>query len=238
MALTTLNNQTPDPRWKDMYRVGSAACLALLLSITFAIIAFFIWPYKAGGVTVEEIFILLHNNRMAGLMSLELQMLLIQPVMVLTYFALFAALKQINESFALIALTLGIMSNILMITARPVHELIYLSDLYFGTASDMLKNRYLLTGDTFLTLYEGTTWTWSTILMSAVGVINAVLMLKSRFFSKIIAYIGGVSGLLGVGIFIPGVGPALSLAGTACAVIWSALLARTFFNFGWSNMSK
>ena len=107
----TLNNQTPDPGWKDMYRVGAISSIALLVSITFAIAAFFIWPYKLGGAPVQEIFALLHNDRLAGLMSLELQMLLVQPVMVLTSFALYAALKQVNESFALIALALGIMGE-------------------------------------------------------------------------------------------------------------------------------
>ena len=167
-----------------MYRVGAISSIALLVSITFAIAAFFIWPYKLGGASVQEIFALLHNDRLAGLMSLELQMLLVQPVMVLTSFALYAALKQVNESFALIALALGIMGNLLMFSARPVNELVYLSDRYIGTASEILKNQYLAAGESYLALYEGTGFTAATIFISVAGVINALLMLKSRFFSK------------------------------------------------------
>jgi hypothetical protein len=231
----TLNNQTPDPGWKDMYRVGAISCIALLVSITIAIAAFYIWPYKLGGAPVQEIFVLLHNDRLAGLMSLELQMLLVQPVMVLTSFALYAALKQVNGSFALIALTLGIMGNLLMFSARPVNELIYLSDRYIATTNEILKNQYLVAGESYLALYEGTGFTAATISISVAGVINALLMLKSHFFSKAAGVIGAVSSVLGISIFIPAIGPALSFAGTIGAVAWNALLARSFFHFGWKQ---
>jgi hypothetical protein len=228
-----LDTRTPDPRWKDMYRVGTVSSIALVASIAFAIAAFFIWPYKLDGAPVQDIFTLLHNDRLAGLMSLELQMLLVQPVMVLTSLALYAALKQENASFAFIALTLGIMGNLLMFSARPVNELVFLSDRYMSTASEILKNQYLVAGESFLALYEGTGFTAATIFISVAGVINALLMLKSRTFSKAIGAIGAVSSVLGISIFIPAVGPALSFVGTVGAVAWNALLARAFFRFGW-----
>lgn len=237
MAETSLNRVnvpfSPDSRWKDMYRVGTVSSIALLVSIAFAILAFFIWPYKLGGAPVSELFTLLHNDRLAGLMSLELQMLLVQPVMVLTAFALYAALKQVNESYALIALALGIMGNLLMTSARPVNELVYLSDRYIVATSEILKNQYLAAGESYLALYEGTGFTAATIFISIAGVINAVLMLKSHYFSKTIAIIGAISAMLGVAIFIPEIGPMLSLLATVLSVVWSVLLARAFFRFGW-----
>jgi len=233
MTSTTLNHtadtRTPDPRWKDMYRVGTISSTLLLASIAFAIAAFFIWPYKLDGAPVREIFTLLHNDRLAGLMSLELQMLLVQPVMVLTSFALYAALKQVNESFALLALALGIMGNLLMYPAWQVNELAYLSARYIGSAS----NQSLAAGESYLALYEGTGLTAATFLISAAGVINALLMIKSRYISKAAGALGAVSAVLGISIFIPTVGPALSFAGTIGTVAWIALLARAFFRFGW-----
>ena len=228
-------SRTPDSRWKDMYRVGTVSSIAMLATIAFAIAAFFIWPYKLAGAPVSEIFTLLQNDRLAGLMSLELQMLLVQPVMVLTSFALYAALKQVNESFALLALALGIMGNLLMFSARPVNELVYLSDRYISTASEIMKSQYLTAGETYLALYEGTAFTAATIFISVAGVVNALLMLKSRYFHKAAGYLGVVSSILGISIFIPAVGPVLSFAGTVGAVAWNALLARAFFRFGWGE---
>ncbi len=227
------DSRMPDSRWKDMYRVGTVSSIAMLATIAFAIAAFFIWPYKLDGAPVSEIFTLLHNDRLAGLMSLELQMLLVQPVMVLTSFALYAALKQVNESSALLALALGIMGNLLMFNARPVNELVYLSDRYISTASELLKSQYLTAGETYLALYEGTAFTAATVFISVAGLVNALLMIKSRYFSKTVGALGAVSSLLGISIFIPAVGPALSFAGTVGAVAWNALLARAFFRFGW-----
>jgi hypothetical protein len=232
---TTLKNLSPDPRWKDMYRVGTVSSIAMLATIAFAIAAFFIWPYKLDGAPVSEIFTLLHSDRLAGLMSLELQMLLVQPVMVLTAFALYAALKQVNESFALLALALGIMGNLLMFNARPVNELVYLSDRYISTTSEIMKSQYLAAGESYLALYEGTAFTAATVFISVAGVINALLMLKSRYFHKAAGLLGVVSSMLGISIFIPVVGPALSFAGTVGAVAWNALLARSFFRFGWGE---
>lgn len=228
-------SRVPDSRWKDMYRVGTVSSIAMLATIAFAIAAFFIWPYKLAGAPVSEIFTLLQNDRLAGLMSLELQMLLVQPVMVLTSFALYAALKQVNESFALLALALGIMGNLLMFSARPVNELVYLSDRYISTASEIMKSQYLTAGETYLALYEGTAFTAATIFISVAGVVNALLMLKSRYFHKAAGYLGVVSSILGISIFIPSVGPVLSFAGTVGAVAWNALLARAFFRFGWGE---
>jgi len=227
------DSRMPDSRWKDMYRVGTVSSIAMLATVAFAIAAFFIWPYKLDGAPVSEIFTLLRNDRLAGLMSLELQMLLVQPVMVLTSFALYAALKQVNESFALLALALGIMGNLLMFNARPVNELMYLSDRYINTASEILKNQYLTAGESYLALYEGTAFTAATVFISVAGLINALLMIKSRYFSKAAGFLGAVSSLLGISIFIPAVGPVLSFVGTVGAVVWNALLARAFFRFGW-----
>jgi hypothetical protein len=229
------NSLAPDTRWKDMYRVGTVSSIVMLATIAFAIAAFFIWPYKLDGAPVSEIFTLLHNDRLAGLMSLELQMLLVQPVMVLTSFALYAALKQVNESFALLALALGIMGNLLMFNSRPVFELVYLSDRYIGSVNEVMKGLYLAAGESYLALYEGTAYTAATVFISVAGVVNALLMLKSRYFNKAAGFLGVVSSLLGMSIFIPVAGPALSFAGTVGAVVWNALLARAFFRFGWGE---
>jgi hypothetical protein len=201
----------------------------------FAIVAYFIWPYKLGGADVENIFATLHDNRLAGLMSLELQMLVVQVVMCLIMLAVYAALKRVDESYALIALVFGIMGVLLMFTARPVAELVYLSDQYAATASELAKTRYLAAGETYLALYEGTAWMWSNILIGISGVISSLLMLRSKIFSRTTAYTGMVISIAGLGFLMPVIGPLLSLLGTIGGVIWGILLAQTFFRLGWGD---
>src|SRR4030042_4555210 len=93
---------TPDSKWKDLYRIGCLACAAFPVLIAGAVIAFFIWPYTPGIATVEEIFAALQTDRLGGLLSLDLSVPIMLPVMVLEYLGLDAALKRVNESYALI----------------------------------------------------------------------------------------------------------------------------------------
>lgn len=117
-----------DPRWKDLYRIGGIASIAFPVMILLAIVAYFIWPYTPGFTSLENIYELLSNKPLEGLMSLDLMMVLMEPILILHLLALYVALKQVNESYALIALTLGLIGNVLILPARPLTEMVYLSD--------------------------------------------------------------------------------------------------------------
>lgn len=227
--------ESADPRWQGLYRIGAIACIAFVASIVFAIAAYFIWPYKLGGANVENIFATLQDNRLAGLMSLELQMLIVQPIICLAALALYAALKRVNESYALIALVLELLGVLLMFTARPVAELVYLSDQYAAATSELAKIQYLAAGETYLALYEGTAWMWANILMSVSGLISSLLMLRSKIFSRATAFVGIAISIAGLGFWMPMIGALLSLLATIGGVLWYVLLARTFFWLGWDS---
>jgi hypothetical protein len=67
------------------------------------------------------------------------------PFAIIQMLALYAALKPVNESYALIAVVLGIIGNILILTARPVVEMMVLERLYLAlleTLSHSIKSGY------------------------------------------------------------------------------------------------
>lgn len=100
--------ETPDPRWRDLYRFGGLSSLLIAVSIVFAIAAYFIWPYKGNTTSMEAIFATLQTDRLGGLISLDLSMLLIAPLNLLMFLAIYVALKRANESVALIALVVAL----------------------------------------------------------------------------------------------------------------------------------
>ena len=106
-------NQAADLRWRDLYRIGFFACIAVPVSIALAVIAYFIWPYTPGFTSVAEILTLLHEDTFAGLVSLDLSVIILMPIMALQVLAMYAVLKQVNESYALLALVLGLMGIVL-----------------------------------------------------------------------------------------------------------------------------
>jgi hypothetical protein len=224
----------PDPRWRELYRIGFVVCIVFPASIALAVIAYFIWPYTPGMTSVEGIFLLLQEDRLAGLMSLDLMMVILIPVIFLHLLALYVALKPVNESYALIALVFGLIANILILTARPLSEMVYLSNQYAAASSDAARAQYLAAGETFHALFGGTTWMWWNFLTGVSYTISCLLMLRSPYFSKATAYVGIALFIIGLGIYIPAL-VILSLISTIGTVVWYPMQARAFYCMGWKS---
>jgi hypothetical protein len=225
----TTNSEIPDPRWKDLYRIGGISSLLIAASILFAIVAFFIWPFKPGFTSTENIFQSLQVDRLGGLMSLDLMMLLIVLMNIFPFLAMYVALKQVNESYALIALILTLTAIVLLIPTRPLVEMVYLSDKYAMATTTAEKASYLAAGETLHTLFNGTAWVVQTVLFLVSGLINSLLMLRSRFFKNATAWTGIIISLIGAGFFLPVVGIILLFVNTIGSIIWFILLAPDFF---------
>jgi hypothetical protein len=224
--------ETPNPHWKELYRIGGISSILVAAFIIFAIIAFFIWPFKPGFTSTENIFTALQTDRLGGLMSLDLPFLVTVLVNIPLLLALYAALKQVNESYASIALVLGLVAVVALIPSRPLAELVSLSDKYAAATTEAERSQYLAAGESLHALFNGTAWMVYTILTGISTLINSLLMLRSNVFGKVVAYVGMINVIGSLGIFIPVIGPILSLLATFGAVIWCILLARDFFRLG------
>jgi hypothetical protein len=219
-----------DPRWRDLYRLGGFSGLVIAISVLLAIAAYFIWPYKNSFTSMENIFSTLQADRLVGLISLDLSMLLIAPVNILMFLALYVTLKQVNESYALIALVVALMAVVLVIQARPLAELTSLSDKYASAVSEIEKAQVLTAGESLRSYLEGTAWIMQTIFFMAAGLINSLLMLRSRFFSKAAAWTGITISVIGMGFFLPKIGLLFLFVNTIGSVPWCLFVARDFFN--------
>jgi hypothetical protein len=154
---------------------------------------------------------------------------------ILPLLAVYAALKQVDQSYALIALILGLASALLLLPSRPLAELVFLSDKYAAATSEAERTQYLAAGEGFLTLFNGTTWMMYTILNGISTLIFSVLMLRGRIFGKLIAAMGLVSAIGAQGVFMPVIGPLLSLFATFGGVLWSILISRKFLQYAQSS---
>jgi hypothetical protein len=225
----------PDTRWRDLYRIGSISSIIVAGLVIFAVIAFLIWPYKPGVTSTADIFAALQTDRLGGLMSLDLLLLVIELITVLPLLALYVALKRVNESWALIALVLGLIAVVLIVPARPLAELVSLSGKYAAATTETTRSQYLAAGDALLELFAGTAWIVFTVFLGLSGLISSLLMLRSNVFSKTTAYVGIISSIPGFGFFIPVIGPLLLFVSTFGGIAWYALIARAFFRLGWRS---
>jgi len=229
------NIAIPDTHWKDLYRLGAIACILLAAAIPLAILAYFIWPYTPGIRSVAVIFTNLQKDRLAGLMSLDLSVLILEPLAILQTLALYAALRKVNASYALIALALGVMGILLWLTARPLVEMTYLSGQYAAATTDAERNYYLAAGEALHAQFNGTAWMLSQFLISISGMISDLLMLKTKYFNKWTAYTGLVVTIPGFLFWIPTLGAYFSLIGTLFGTVWFVLMGRDFLRMGWSR---
>jgi hypothetical protein len=151
---------------------------------------------------------------------------------ILLFLTLYVSLKQVNESYALIALVLGLVAVTWIIPARPISELFALSKLHASAPTEAAKSQYLAAGEALLAIFDGTGWFMNTLLGGLSLLISAILMLRSRIFSKATAYVGIVTNAAVCGFFIPAIGLPLLLLSLPGYIIWYFQLARRFFQMG------
>lgn len=226
------DTEIANERWKDLYRIGGLASLLVAASIAFAVLAYFIWPYTPGVVTTENILVTLQTDRIGGLIALDVLTVPIVLLNVLPLLALYAALKRINESYALIALALGLIAVPMLLAARPVTEMVMLSEKYAAATTLAARSQYLAAGDALLEHFSGTAWLVESCCLIVSGLISALLMLRSPIFGKTTAYVGIATSLFGLGFVIPVIGPLLFFVNTILSVILSILIARGLFRLG------
>lgn len=229
MPQTLTEKAMSNPRYNTLYRLGGIASLVIALSITFAVAAYFIWPYKGNTLSVEAIFALLQSDRLGGLISLDISMLLIAPINILMFLAIYVAIRRADEPIALIALVLALIAVALVIVCRPLVELTFLSDQYAVATDPAEKLRYLAAGEVLRSSLDGTAWMMQTVFFMLAGLINCLLMLRTPFFGKATAWLGIVISAIGLGFFLPTIGLLFLFLNTIGSVPWCFLLARDLF---------
>jgi hypothetical protein len=227
-----MNGSMIDPRWKDLYKMAGIAAIVSELVILLGIVTYFIWPYSPGINTTESIFLLLQSDPFGGMVSLDLFLFVGNLFSIFLFLALFVSLKHVNESFALIALAVGVIGLVLLIPSRPIFELFFLSGRYAAATTEAAKNQYLAAGDALLALFDGTGWFMNTLLGALSLLVSSLLMLRSKIYSKTTAFAGIITNLVVCGFFIPVLGKFLLFLSLPGYMIWYFLLAKRFFHWG------
>jgi len=234
-ATVTLEKSTlsTGSRWKGLLTVGGIACIVGELVILFGIVAYFIWPYMPGYTTTEQIFAFIQADPLGGLVALDFFLLIGNLVSIPIFLALYISLRRINESYALIAVVLGLLAMILIVPARPIAEMVSLSHAYSSAASETARSQALAAGEALLALFNGTGWMVNTVFGGISLLISSILMLKSRVFGKAAAWVGILTNAAVLGFFIPGqVGTLLLFLSLPGYMVWYVQLALKFFRPG------
>ena len=223
-----MNIETKMPQWKELYTIGAIAAILSEIILIIGIVAVFIYPFAPGNKSTESIFLLLQNDKLGGLISLDFHLVLGNLLGILLFLALYVSLKQVNESYALIALVLGLIADVLIISARPIFELFSLSGLYATATTEVAKSQYLAAGEALLSMFNGTGWFINTFLGGFSLLMSSLLMLRGNVFSKATAYVGIITNAAVCLFFVPGIGMLFLFLSLPGYMIWYVQLTRRF----------
>lgn len=211
--------------WRTLYLIGGLGALLSVMLIVVAIVVFLFWPPPSG---VSAWFALFQQNGFRGLLDLDLTMMVTYVVMVPLYLALFVALRRVSQSIMAIALAFNLIAAVLILASNPGVAMLTLSGQYAAAKTAAEQAMYLAAGQSLLANWSGSAFVVG-YLLSGIGIlITSAVMLRSKVFSKLIAYTGFVMGAL---MLVPAsagtVGLWISLLSLAPTALWLALVGMT-----------
>jgi hypothetical protein len=177
----------PDASWRGLYLAGGiAALLYVILAIVVPALMVLIpqYDFKMEGAALLE-FISSNRTWWVVLQSLVLETGILLMV---TFAALFAALKRVNKSFAAVGALIAVVCQVLFMAYYPVLlGLVYLSDQYAGAAAArqgelaVAAEALIAQNNAFNPVYES---------LFAAGVLVISLVMLKGVFRKWIAWLG------------------------------------------------
>lgn len=221
--------KTVDSRWNWLYRIGGAAAVLSVVIVPIQIVVFMVWPPPS---TIADWFALFQNDGLVGLLAFEFLFVVDAALGIPTILALYIALRRTSESFMAIALAVGLVASVALITARPAFEMLYLSSQYAAATTDAQRSILLAAGEAMRATFYGTAFNTSNVLGNINLLIVPLVMLRSNLFGKATAYMGMLAGILGFAMYVPTVGLFLGILSALFLAIWRILIAVKFFQLG------
>ena len=218
-----------DARWQALYRIGGATGLIAVAIIPVSIAVFMVWPPPD---TVLGHFARLQENRLLGLLGMDLLYLLANILLIPMMVALYFALRRTNESLIVLAIVLYFIGTILLFVANPLVEMMTLSDQYAAATTEAQRVAALGAGEAMLARDTGTAYHLHYIIGTIGLLIVSTVMLRSAVFSNVMAYLGFITNVLAFGLYVPTIGVALSAVSGIGYLIWFTRIARRLLQLG------
>ena len=219
-----------DATWNGLYKTGGLAALicALMYLITLGI---YIPAYRTGPPpgTVLEWFTLFQANPLTGLFFLGLADIVIMILWGTMSLALYAALKQSNKIWSMIATTFVFVGMAVYLATNTAFSMLSLSHQYAAATTEADKSIVLAAGQAMIAVGEGTGGQYTGMPLAwLAGLILSIVMLRSKAFSKATAWVG----ILGLGLLVASIPFAgYTTAGPTTAVV-SVIIAVTYIGGG------
>lgn len=189
--------------------------------------------------TAEESFRILQEDRLVGLLRLDLPTVVAMPLYYVLFLGLYTALRRTNLTLTALSTVLIFIGITLFLTTPSVFSLSYLSDKYALASTDAQRAAYLAAGEALIAsdMWHSTAALVSGVFVQAAGILICVVMLQGRVFSRLTGYVGVVTHGLDlahilIGPFVPVAGVVLMATAGPLYLLWFPLVARRLRQIG------
>lgn len=227
METDSQGNHFGKSEWGTLYRVAGAVALVMAGFIPIQILVYVIWPPPQ---TVAGWYELFRENKLVGLLDMDLLLMADQLFVSLIIVALYAALWQTGRSLMTIAITLGLLGVAIYFASTVAFEMLALSGKYVTAATESERNIVLAAGETMMATWQGTAFDFGYVCEAVAFILIAITMLRGTVFGKVTAWVGIALGVLSlVPPTVPVVGMLFAFGSLVPLVVWDILIARRFF---------
>lgn len=187
----TIPELSVPPEWKALCRWGGIAAFLLLL-YSLGTLAQVAVVGMGAPSDPAGIFAMLRDNKIEGLLRLELPTIVCMPLYYLVFLGLFAALRRVDFSHAVLSTAVAFVGNTLVLATPTALPMLRLSDLYFAATTEAQKTQYLAAGQAVMAtnIWHNTGAIVGAILLQAGAVLICYVMLQSSLFSQGTAWMG------------------------------------------------
>jgi hypothetical protein len=222
--------------WKTFYKISGITTIMMMLFFLFDTIAWMLLgPYPNSG---HAWFTLLEEKNLVGIILLAFPTYFGMMLYYLTFLSLYNLLKKINTVVVTFATLMAFVGLTIILVTYSGFTVLSLSNQYFETTQVVQQASQIISAETSMALFSSGMMKGGFFAEGAL-VIFSMIMLKSDYFGKWIAYLG----ILGHGLdflricmnlaFIPEeVGAVLLVVGGLPQLLWVSLVGIKIFQMG------
>lgn len=236
---STIQSNPAGSRWANVYTLGGAAALLVVLTALAEILITFLPGGYTTANTVTEWFALLQNHPFLGLRNLGLLNIVMVACGIPLTFALYWTHRKTTPTLAALALILALMGTAVFYATNRAFPMLGLSAQYAAATSAAEKTMLEAAGQAMLAVGQShTLGTFLAFFFSEIaGILMAVVLLRGKLFNRAAAFAGliGYSFLMIFEIcssFAPSTHNAIlivAMIGGLSNIAWYILIVVRFF---------